>query len=52
MDFAMMYSRMPRVAFKYTRFKLQRAHPLTLTLALAGVVAVTLVLLVMEYARV
>jgi hypothetical protein len=41
----MLYSQFPRVAFKYTRFKIQRAHPLTLTFLLAGVVAMTVILI-------
>jgi hypothetical protein len=47
---AMLYSRLPRIAFKFIRFKAQRAHPLTLALAVAGLAAIT-VLVTIQFVR-
>jgi len=46
----MLYSRLPRVAFKFIRFKAQRAHPLTLALTVAGLAAITVVATI-QFAR-
>lgn len=43
--FAMLYSRFPRVAYKFISFKLQRANPLTLSVIFGVILVITLVVL-------